>query len=76
MVDDPYKAGVGLAFLSEAPTFAEALDRYLASLAGQAAPLTAALDAATGLLPVHFGGIAWAPAPSLGCSPLAFVGCS
>lgn len=34
VVDDPYKGGVGLAFLSDDPTFAETLDRYLASLAG------------------------------------------
>jgi uncharacterized protein (TIGR02266 family) len=33
VVDDPYKGGVGLAFLSDDPTFAETLDRYLASLA-------------------------------------------
>jgi len=33
LVDDPYKGGVGLAFLSDDPTFAETLDRYLASLA-------------------------------------------
>lgn len=34
VVDDPYKGGVGLAFLSDDPTFADTLDRYLASLAG------------------------------------------
>jgi uncharacterized protein (TIGR02266 family) len=34
VVDDPYKGGVGLAFLSDDPSFAETLDRYLASLAG------------------------------------------
>jgi hypothetical protein len=34
LVDDPYKGGVGLAFLSDDPTFADTLDRYLASLAG------------------------------------------
>lgn len=34
VVDDPYKGGVGLAFLSDDPGFAETLDRYLASLAG------------------------------------------
>ncbi|HEX8700863.1 MAG TPA: TIGR02266 family protein [Myxococcaceae bacterium] len=33
LVDDPYKGGVGLAFLSDDPTFADTLDRYLASLA-------------------------------------------
>lgn len=33
VVDDPYKGGVGLAFLSDDTTFAETLDRYLASLA-------------------------------------------
>ncbi|HYO56291.1 TIGR02266 family protein [Archangium sp.] len=33
VVDDPYKGGVGLAFLTEDTTFAETLDRYLASLA-------------------------------------------
>jgi uncharacterized protein (TIGR02266 family) len=33
VVDDPYKGGVGLAFLSDDPTFADTLDRYLASLA-------------------------------------------
>ncbi|HEY0093594.1 MAG TPA: TIGR02266 family protein [Archangium sp.] len=33
VVDDPYKGGVGLAFLNDDPTFAETLDRYLASLA-------------------------------------------
>ncbi|MCY1074356.1 TIGR02266 family protein [Archangium lansingense] len=33
VVDDPYKGGVGLAFLNDEPTFAETLDRYLASLA-------------------------------------------
>jgi uncharacterized protein (TIGR02266 family) len=33
LVDDPYKGGVGLAFLSDDPSFAETLDRYLASLA-------------------------------------------
>ncbi|HYO73354.1 MAG TPA: TIGR02266 family protein [Archangium sp.] len=33
VVDDPYKGGVGLAFLTDDPTFAETLDRYLASLA-------------------------------------------
>jgi uncharacterized protein (TIGR02266 family) len=34
VVDDPYKGGVGLAFLSDDPSFAETLDNYLASLAG------------------------------------------
>lgn len=34
VVDDPYKGGVGLAFLSDDPSFADTLDRYLASLAG------------------------------------------
>jgi uncharacterized protein (TIGR02266 family) len=34
VVDDPYKGGVGLAFLNDEPTFSETLDRYLASLAG------------------------------------------
>jgi uncharacterized protein (TIGR02266 family) len=34
VVDDPYKGGVGLAFLSDDSSFAETLDRYLASLAG------------------------------------------
>ena len=34
VVDDPYKGGVGLAFLSDDPSFSETLDRYLASLAG------------------------------------------
>jgi uncharacterized protein (TIGR02266 family) len=33
VVDDPYKGGVGLAFLNDDTTFAETLDRYLASLA-------------------------------------------
>lgn len=33
VVDDPYKGGVGLAFLNDDPTFADTLDRYLASLA-------------------------------------------
>ncbi|WP_224364940.1 TIGR02266 family protein [Hyalangium versicolor] len=33
VVDDPYKGGVGLAFLSDDSSFAETLDRYLASLA-------------------------------------------
>lgn len=33
VVDEPYKGGVGLAFLTDDPTFAETLDRYLASLA-------------------------------------------
>lgn len=33
LVDDPYKGGVGLAFLSDDPTFAATLDNYLASLA-------------------------------------------
>jgi uncharacterized protein (TIGR02266 family) len=33
LVDDPYKGGVGLTFLSDDPSFAETLDRYLASLA-------------------------------------------
>jgi uncharacterized protein (TIGR02266 family) len=33
VVDDPYKGGVGLTFLSDDPSFAETLDRYLASLA-------------------------------------------
>lgn len=32
VIDDPYKGGVGLAFLNDDPTFAETLDRYLASL--------------------------------------------
>ncbi len=34
VVDDPYKGGVGLAFITEDLSFAETLDRYLASLAG------------------------------------------
>ena len=34
VVDDSSKGGVGLAFLSDDSTFAETLDRYLASLAG------------------------------------------
>lgn len=34
VVDDPHKGGVGLAFLSDDPSFADTLDRYLASLAG------------------------------------------
>ncbi|EAU62849.1 type IV pilus assembly protein PilZ [Stigmatella aurantiaca DW4/3-1] len=34
LVDDPYKGGVGLAFLTDDPTFAQTLDNYLASLAG------------------------------------------
>jgi uncharacterized protein (TIGR02266 family) len=34
VVDDPYKGGVGLAFINDDPSFAETLDRYLASLAG------------------------------------------
>jgi uncharacterized protein (TIGR02266 family) len=34
VVDDPYKGGVGLAFLSDDPSFADTLDRYLVSLAG------------------------------------------
>jgi uncharacterized protein (TIGR02266 family) len=34
VVDDPYAGGVGLAFLTEDPTFSETLDRYLASLVG------------------------------------------
>ncbi|WP_075010170.1 TIGR02266 family protein [Stigmatella aurantiaca] len=34
LVDDPYKGGVGLAFLNDDPTFATTLDDYLASLAG------------------------------------------
>jgi uncharacterized protein (TIGR02266 family) len=34
LVDDPYKGGVGLAFLNDDPTFAMTLDSYLASLAG------------------------------------------
>jgi uncharacterized protein (TIGR02266 family) len=37
VVDDPYKGGVGLAFLNDDPTFSETLDRYLASLAGSPA---------------------------------------
>jgi uncharacterized protein (TIGR02266 family) len=36
VVDDPYTGGVGLAFLSDDPTFARTLDDYLASLAGGA----------------------------------------
>ncbi|WP_233261648.1 TIGR02266 family protein [Vitiosangium sp. GDMCC 1.1324] len=36
VVDDPYKGGVGLAFINDDTTFAETLDRYLASLAGTA----------------------------------------
>jgi uncharacterized protein (TIGR02266 family) len=35
VVDDPYTGGVGLAFLSEDPSFVETLDRYLASLADE-----------------------------------------
>jgi uncharacterized protein (TIGR02266 family) len=34
VVDDPYKGGVGLAFVNDDPTFSQTLDRYLASLAG------------------------------------------
>lgn len=34
VVEDAAKGGVGLAFLSDDPSFAETLDRYLASLAG------------------------------------------
>ncbi|MDC0710387.1 TIGR02266 family protein [Stigmatella sp. ncwal1] len=34
LVDDPYKGGVGLAFLTDDPSFAQTLDDYLASLAG------------------------------------------
>ncbi|KFA89737.1 TIGR02266 family protein [Archangium violaceum] len=37
VVDDPYKGGVGLAFLNDDPTFAETLDHYLASLANSPA---------------------------------------
>ncbi|WP_430384186.1 TIGR02266 family protein [Archangium violaceum] len=37
VVDDPYKGGVGLAFLNDDTRFAETLDRYLASLAGSPA---------------------------------------
>ena len=33
VIDDPYTGGVGLAFLSDDATFAQTLDRYLASLA-------------------------------------------
>ncbi|WNG33610.1 TIGR02266 family protein [Archangium violaceum] len=33
VVDDPYKGGVGLAFINDDTRFAETLDRYLASLA-------------------------------------------
>ncbi len=36
VVDDPYTGGVGLAFLNDDATFAQTLDRYLASLAGDA----------------------------------------
>ncbi|WP_426757329.1 TIGR02266 family protein [Myxococcus sp. Y35] len=36
VVDDPYTGGVGLAFLNDDATFAQTLDRYLASLAGGA----------------------------------------
>ncbi len=32
VVDDPYKGGVGLAFINDDPTFSETLDHYLASL--------------------------------------------
>ena len=32
VVDDPYKGGVGLAFLNDDTTFAQTLDQYLASL--------------------------------------------
>ena len=35
-VDDPYKGGVGLAFVNDDPTFAQTLDDYLASLVGEA----------------------------------------
>jgi uncharacterized protein (TIGR02266 family) len=34
VVDDPYKGGVGLAFVNDDPSFSQTLDRYLASLAG------------------------------------------
>lgn len=34
VIDDPYAGGVGLAFLTEDPSFVETLDRYLASLVG------------------------------------------
>jgi uncharacterized protein (TIGR02266 family) len=34
LVEDPQKGGVGLTFLSDDSSFAETLDRYLASLAG------------------------------------------
>ena len=37
VIDDPYKGGVGLAFLNDDPTFAETLDHYLASLVGSPA---------------------------------------
>jgi uncharacterized protein (TIGR02266 family) len=35
VVDDPYKGGVGLAFVNDDPTFTQTLDGYLASLAGE-----------------------------------------
>ena len=35
VIDDPYKGGVGLAFVNDDPTFAQTLDGYLASLAGE-----------------------------------------
>jgi uncharacterized protein (TIGR02266 family) len=35
VVDDPYKGGVGLAFVNDDPTFSQTLDGYLASLAGE-----------------------------------------
>ena len=34
VIDDSYAGGVGLAFLTEDPSFVETLDRYLASLVG------------------------------------------
>jgi hypothetical protein len=34
VVDDPYKGGVGLAFITDDTSFAQTLDHYLASLAG------------------------------------------
>jgi uncharacterized protein (TIGR02266 family) len=37
VVDDPYRGGVGLAFLNDDTTFAETLDHYLASLASKPA---------------------------------------
>lgn len=36
VIDDTYTGGVGLTFLTEDPTFVDTLDRYLASLAGDA----------------------------------------